>query len=621
MAEAIQNKLYKMKNSYGSGDIYDFFPDFKATGSNYAASLYDEATPEQFMASYNEAKGTAREGNFTGDKYKSLFDGTYNPNNTQWAKDPTTGALTTTGALAEQTKNATDPNMQAVKVGGGTAYIPKTGAGGQPTAAMQNMPNIGTNNTSLASNTQAQNPFQQALAQTKASGTPAPATMGGAKSTIQGTVQPEAPDMSIVDSMLQQDKGFQDLQKTYSEYFHPETQKKTLMDTYDKLYKDAGLDNLDHEILDAKTIIEGTEDDIRNEIQQAGGFGTDSQVQALSLSRNKVLLKNYNNLVAMREQKANNLNTMMSLAEKDRAYADQQVDRMFNFDMQMQDYRNKFVQNTLDQYNKYEPAQLYAMLKDNPQQLAFAEQIMGVGQGGLEKLASTKGKSDLMEVSPGATLYDKTTGKAVYTAPQKTPTGTGTGGGTGVSSTTQAIINNPSLFDDLTPTKKGEVISELQAQGYDTSNLGLKGMSDAAIQNVAQTQKALDDLAVLKTKIQDNEDKLGPIKGLARLNPWSESRKIQADVDRVRQTVGKALEGGVLRKEDEEKYKKILATLTDTPSTAYYKIDALIGSITRDIATYKSLQQSAGRSMNTSASLQKQGSATKVEDLRAKYQY
>jgi hypothetical protein len=42
------------------------------------------------------------------------------------------------------------------------------------------------------------------------------------------------------------------------------------------------------------------------------------------------------------------------------------------------------------------------------------------------------------------------------------------------------------------------------------------------------------------------------------VNPWSGSRKVQAEIDRVRQLVGKALEGGVLRKEDEEKYKKIL---------------------------------------------------------------
>ena len=190
-----------------------------------------------------------------------------------------------------------------------------------------------------------------------------------------------------------------------------------------------------------------------------------------------------------------------------------------------------------------------------------------------------------------------------------------------ISPTTQAIINNPSLFDDLTPTVRGQVLSELQNNGYDTTNLGVKGLSDTAIQSVAQTEKAIEDLNGLKTIIENNFEFIGPISGLAALNPWSKARQVQADINRVKQTVGKALEGGVLRKEDEEKYKKILATLTDTPETAIYKINALLSSIQRDIENYKSLQQSAGRSLDVGASLGKVGEIPTIEELRAKYGY
>jgi len=124
----------------------------------------------------------------------------------------------------------------------------------------------------------------------------------------------------------------------------------------------------------------------------------------------------------------------------------------------------------------------------------------------------------------------------------------------------------------------------------------------------------------LKGKITGNEQYIGPITGLQRFNPWSKARQIQADVDRVKQTVGKALEGGVLRKEDEDKYKKILATLADTPETAIYKIDALISSIQRNIDNYKSLQQSAGRSFNTRQPLPVKGE-TPIIDFRTKYGY
>lgn len=204
--------------------------------------------------------------------------------------------------------------------------------------------------------------------------------------------------------------------------------------------------------------------------------------------------------------------------------------------------------------------------------------------------------------------------------------GGGGGGGNGtvkVSPLTQSIIDNPSLYDDQTPTNRGEILKELTNAGYDTTNLGTKPLSDTAIAKISDLQTGLNGLQELKTTITGKTDQLGPIKGLAALNPWSSAKKLQANVDLIRQKVGKALEGGVLRKEDEDKYKKILATLTDTPETASYKIDALISSLQNDISIYTSLQQSGGRSINVNAALTKKGtnSVTQPEDLRKKYNY
>lgn len=184
----------------------------------------------------------------------------------------------------------------------------------------------------------------------------------------------------------------------------------------------------------------------------------------------------------------------------------------------------------------------------------------------------------------------------------------GSGLGGELSANAQAVIDNPNLLNSYTPTVKGQVIAELQIAGYDTSNLGVKPLSDTAIKEINQTDFALTSLNDLKDIINNNLDYIGPVKGLSALNPWSKARQAQADIDRVRQTVGKALEGGVLRKEDEEKYKKILATLTDTPTTALYKINQLIGSITKNLNDYKTLQASAGKSLNVTESLQKTGS-------------
>lgn len=198
-----------------------------------------------------------------------------------------------------------------------------------------------------------------------------------------------------------------------------------------------------------------------------------------------------------------------------------------------------------------------------------------------------------------------------------------TSGGNGsmtVSPLSQSVIENPALFFNFSPTAKAQVVAELQNNGYDTSNLGVKGLSDTAIKEISQSQEALKSLQDLRQKIQDNKQYIGPIKGLSALNPWSDARKVQADVNAARQRVGKALEGGVLRKEDEDKYKKILATLNDTPETAEYKIMSLIGSVQRDIENYTSLQQSSGKSLNVNTALFKKGSTSQT-DLRGKYNY
>lgn len=142
-----------------------------------------------------------------------------------------------------------------------------------------------------------------------------------------------------------------------------------------------------------------------------------------------------------------------------------------------------------------------------------------------------------------------------------------------------------------------------------------KPLSDTAIKEITQTESALANLQSLKTIIQNNLQFVGPVSGIQRFNPWSEARQVQAEVDRVRQVVGKALEGGVLRKEDEEKYKKILSTLADTPETAIYKIDSLTGQLQRDLENYRATQALAGKFIGESATIPSQ------EDLRTKYNY
>lgn len=60
-----------------------------------------------------------------------------------------------------------------------------------------------------------------------------------------------------------------------------------------------------------------------------------------------------------------------------------------------------------------------------------------------------------------------------------------------------------------------------------------------------------------------------------------EAKQKQATIDRVKQIIGKGLEGGVLRKEDEYKYEKILPTIADDPALVTSKLNGLDAALVR----------------------------------------
>lgn len=155
-----------------------------------------------------------------------------------------------------------------------------------------------------------------------------------------------------------------------------------------------------------------------------------------------------------------------------------------------------------------------------------------------------------------------------------------------------AIMNDPTILDRMTNQSFGEYLPDLVAAGF--NDFG-KALPQGAVDKISASRSAIASVKDLRDVVKQNEQHIGPIAGYQALNPWSEARKAQADIDRVRQRVGKALEGGVLRKEDEEKYKKILATLNDEPSTAIYKIDKLVQDLERDIEIYVGTQRQSGR--------------------------
>jgi hypothetical protein len=78
----------------------------------------------------------------------------------------------------------------------------------------------------------------------------------------------------------------------------------------------------------------------------------------------------------------------------------------------------------------------------------------------------------------------------------------------------------------------------------------------------------------IRGTIESNQGDFGPIQGrLSALNPYNEkSSTIDAQMRSASQAFGRYMEGGVLRKEDEDKYRKMFPQLGDTPEVAKNKL-------------------------------------------------
>jgi hypothetical protein len=107
---------------------------------------------------------------------------------------------------------------------------------------------------------------------------------------------------------------------------------------------------------------------------------------------------------------------------------------------------------------------------------------------------------------------------------------------------------------------------------------------------IAELKTSLNDLATLKAELGTTgaASKIGAMlpNAVTEFTGWgSDAKQRQATIDRVKQVIGKALEGGVLRREDEYKYVKILPTIGDPPEVAASKIEGLARAIQQRLDT------------------------------------
>lgn len=112
---------------------------------------------------------------------------------------------------------------------------------------------------------------------------------------------------------------------------------------------------------------------------------------------------------------------------------------------------------------------------------------------------------------------------------------------------------------------------------------------------MADFDTSLSDLGVLETTLTETKGATGTSAAIGAAMPaWAtdtfgwgvDAKKRQGVIDRVKQVIGKTLEGGVLRKEDEYKYEKILPTIKDTAAVAASKLAGLKTAIAQRRSTF-----------------------------------
>lgn len=87
----------------------------------------------------------------------------------------------------------------------------------------------------------------------------------------------------------------------------------------------------------------------------------------------------------------------------------------------------------------------------------------------------------------------------------------------------------------------------------------------------------------------------GPIEGQWAKYPWDvEHKTIDDDLRRASQVIGRYMEGGVLRKEDEEKYRRMLPQITDKIEVAKDKLEGVKKLLAAKSQQYLSDYESAG---------------------------
>lgn len=141
----------------------------------------------------------------------------------------------------------------------------------------------------------------------------------------------------------------------------------------------------------------------------------------------------------------------------------------------------------------------------------------------------------------------------------------------------------------------GDAETIISLLGLDSAPSG-RTLPAGNLKSLSDTKEALNLLPKLTGLVEGGSSAFGPVEGQIRSRiPWDKTgQKAKSTVTLVKQIIGKGLEGGVLRKEDEYKYEQILPKLGDTEDTVRTKIQLLEETLRNKYDTAIEMYQAGG---------------------------
>ena len=171
-----------------------------------------------------------------------------------------------------------------------------------------------------------------------------------------------------------------------------------------------------------------------------------------------------------------------------------------------------------------------------------------------DKLASTEGRA----------AADRALKQALMEQEQKFKTGERIGG--------ESFKKGESQLDRELRLKLAKMQAASTAQKAEKAEK--PGMKPGDILKIQEGDSVARLLPDIENTLNVNPDLFDPIKGrLAELNPYNErAQSVNAQMKAASQSFGRYMEGGVLRAEDERKYREMFPKLGDTISVAKSKL-------------------------------------------------